>query len=104
MKLRDFIVGFATGIAAGYLIKEVADRQNPLKPANMILSSVKESFRQDGPIDGSWIYMKPEVFHQENVELDVYRGGISKVSEGTPEHFEFLADARTGTIVQIEKS
>jgi predicted small secreted protein len=103
MKKRDLLIGFSTGVAAGFLIREVAHRIEPTKPAELVLHGIKQSFKEEGPIDGSWIYMKTEPFNRQAVSTDVYRGGISRVREGEFEQFEFFADSRTGTVVDLIK-
>jgi predicted small secreted protein len=47
--------------------------------------------------------MKTEPFKRQAISTDVYRGGISRVREGEIEQFEFFADARTGTVVELIK-
>lgn len=101
MKLRDFLFGVATGLAAAYLIKEASEKIYPNKPANSVLTDIKNLFKQEGPIDGSWIFMEPEVFKKENIEIPVYKGGISRVHNGETQSFEFAADAKTGSIVDL---
>lgn len=103
MKKRDLLIGFSTGIAAGFLIRELAHRIEPMKPAEYVLRGVKQTFKQEGPIDGSWVYMKTEPFKRQAITTDVYRGGISRVREGEIEQFEFFADARTGTVIELVK-
>ena len=103
MRMRDLLLGFSTGIAAGFVIREVAYRIDPMKPAELVLHGIKQSFKAEGPIDGSWIYMKTEPFKRQMISTDVYRGGISRVREGEIEQFEFFADARTGTVVDLIK-
>jgi predicted small secreted protein len=103
LKTRDLFIGFTTGIAAGILIREVGKRIEPLKPAEFVLHGVKQSFKKEGPIDGSWIYMKTEAFNRQGISTEVYRGGISRVNAGEMQQFEFFADARTGTIVELLK-
>jgi len=101
MKTRDFLIGFSTGIAAGFLIRETAQRIEPYKPAELVLHGVKQNFKQEGPIDGSWIYMKTEPFKRQAITTDVYRGGISRIREGEMEQYEFYADARTGSVIEL---
>lgn len=103
MRTRDLLLGFSTGIAAGFLIREAAHRIDPTKPAELVLHGIKQSFKAEGPIDGSWIYMKTEPFKRQAISTDVYRGGISRVLDGEIEQFEFFADARTGTVVELIK-
>lgn len=101
MKLQDFLLGVATGIATAYVVKEVSGKVNPYRNANNILDDIKVAFKEQGPIDGSWIFMEPQLFHKENIEIPVYKGGISRVEEGETVNFEFAADARTGSVVDL---
>lgn len=104
MKLRDFLIGVGTGLAAAIVIKQASERISPFIPANQVLNNVKSEFKKETPIDGSWIYMKPENFNNGISTVPVYRGGISRVIEGEMETFEFAADARSGVIVELTKS
>src|SRR5690606_40252620 len=53
----------SSDLAAAIIIKETAERVAPFVPANQVLNSVKSEFKKEAPIDGSWIYMKTEDFH-----------------------------------------
>ena len=102
MKLRDFMLGVVTGLAAAVIIKEVTEKVSPYKSANEILENIKADFKKDSPIDGSWIYMKIENFSNGFTEVPVYRGGISRLKNGEMETYEFAADARTGALADLQ--
>jgi len=104
MKLKNFFAGVLTGVAAGIVVNEVIDRVDPNVAPDSVLKNVKDSFKKEGPIDGSWIIMKAEPFKKSVITLDVYRGGISRIMNGELEQFEFAADARTGTVVELIKN
>ena len=103
MKLKDFLAGVLTGVAAGLIVNQAIGRIEMNTPAEDVLRSVKEAFKKEGPIDGSWIVMKPEPFHNGVITMDVYRGGISRMQNGSLEQFEFAADSKTGTVVELIK-
>lgn len=103
MKCKDFLAGVLTGIAAGIVVKETIDRMNPYISADAVLNDVKDEFKKEGPIDGSWIVMKTEAFENNMISMDVYRGGISRIKNGELEQYEFAANAKTGTIVELKK-
>lgn len=102
MKLRDFMLGVVTGLAAAVIINEVTEKVSPYKSANEILENIKADFKKDSPIDGSWIYMKIENYSNGFTEVPVYRGGISRLKDGEMETYEFAADARTGAVVDLQ--
>lgn len=104
MKLQDFMLGVATGLAAAIVIKQASEKISPFMPANQVLNNVKAEFKKETPIDGSWIYMKTEDFHNGVTTIPVYRGGITRMVNEEIEYFEFAADARSGVIVELVKS
>lgn len=103
MKLKEFLAGILTGVAAGIIVNEAIDRVNQNVAADSVLNTVKDAFKTEGPIDGSWIVMKTEPFQNNVISMDVYRGGVSRIKDGKLEQFEFAADARTGTVVEMIK-
>lgn len=103
MKLRDFMLGVVTGLAAAIIIKEVSETVSPYKSATDVLNDIKAEFKKESPIDGSWIFMKTENYKNGFIEAPVYRGGISRMKDGQMETFEFAADARTGAVVELNK-
>lgn len=103
MKLKDFLAGILTGVAAGIVVSKVIDQVDPNVAAEHVLKSIKESFKEEGPIDGSWVVMKSEPYSNYVIKMDVYRGGISRIMNGQLEQFEFAADAKTGTVVELLK-
>lgn len=103
MKVKDFLAGVLTGVAAGIVVNEAIDRANRNVAADSVLNTVKTAFKNEGPIDGSWIVMKTEPFTNNVITMDVYRGGISRIKDGELEQFEFAADAKTGSVVELTK-
>ena len=45
--------------------------------------------------------MKPENYTKNDLDYEVYKGGITRNTEGKREQFEFVADASTGTILEL---
>lgn len=103
MKIRDYMMGVGTGIVIGIVASQAASKMNSNQSAELVLKEIKNSFKQEGPIDGSWIFMSPEPFQNEAIQTKVYKGGISRIKNGELEQFEFAADAKTGTVVELVK-
>ncbi|WP_313891541.1 hypothetical protein [Psychrobacillus sp.] len=103
MKIRDYMLGLGTGVVIGVIASQAANRMDINRSAELVLKDIKNSFKQEGPIDGSWIYMSPEPFQKEAIHINVYKGGISRVKNGDLEQYEFAADAKTGTVVELVK-
>ncbi|GEN94345.1 PepSY domain-containing protein [Pediococcus ethanolidurans] len=89
-------LGLATGVLASWFLfhkKHVS--------ANDILETVRKAFLKEGPIEGSWIEMKQAPLQKFAIKTTVYYGGITRYEDGNLIQYEFLADAKTGTIIDI---
>ncbi|UOQ86332.1 PepSY domain-containing protein [Gracilibacillus salinarum] len=93
-----FIVVFA--FIVGYILGKQLDQKQRLKPEN-VLKMVKAIYQRQFEVSGSWIYMKPELHQKNNIQYDVYHGGITKQIDGKDVPYEFFVDAYTGTLIEI---
>ncbi|PLS14888.1 hypothetical protein CVD28_25550 [Bacillus sp. M6-12] len=100
MNWKTFLAGAAAGIAAGYVAKQVIDQTVNITPES-ILSNVKNALRKEGKVNGSWIIMKPEPYQKFNLDYKVYKGGITRIINGNQEQYEFIADAATGALLDL---
>lgn len=91
-------LGLITGVATAYFYKK-----NKTLSADDILEKVKQEFLQDGPIEGSWIHFKKEPKQKFAIKNTVYTGGISRIEDGVLAQYEFIADAFTGSVLDIYK-
>ncbi|MBF4499798.1 MULTISPECIES: PepSY domain-containing protein [Savagea] len=101
MKLKDFILGIATGVAATIAVQQAMTQISKYAPADNVLNEVKNAFLKEGPIEGSWIVMQPEEYQNGILTTEVYRGGITRLDNGNLQQFEFVADAKTGTLLNV---
>ena len=92
------VVSFLLGLFAFFLIEQKV----PMN-ADKILNHVKDQFKEDGPIEGSWIEMTKVPWKKYSYDTKVYYGGISRHEEGEVIQYEFVADAYTGTLMDIYK-
>ncbi|MGD6802636.1 hypothetical protein ACQCVK_18205 [Rossellomorea vietnamensis] len=102
MNWKSFLLGAGVGIAGGYLLKETLDTQTLHSPEK-VLQTMKTAFKKEGPINGSWIGMVPESYEVYPIKTKVYRGGISRHKDGALQQYEFIADSKTGTILNIHQ-
>lgn len=100
MNWKSFLLGATVGIIGGYAAKEIIACKTNISPEK-VLEQVKKQFSQNGPINGSWIHMEAEPYEKQQIIYRVYKGGISKNNNGTTEQFEFIADAQTGTLLDV---
>lgn len=94
--ISSFILSFLLGALTFFLI----DRNAPMNP-DRILARVEDDFRADGPISGSWIEMTKVPWSKYAYSTDVYYGGISRMENGTLINYEFIADAYSGSLVDL---
>lgn len=88
----SFILGFVTFF--------IVENNTPVN-ADKILNNVKDQFREDGPIEGSWIEMTKVPWKKYSYDTDVFYGGISRTENGQIAQYEFVADAYTGALMDI---
>ncbi|WP_347177902.1 hypothetical protein [Sporosarcina thermotolerans] len=48
MKVKDFVSGVLTGVAAGLIVNQAFEKLNPKTPAERVLNDVKEAFKKRG--------------------------------------------------------
>ncbi|MDZ5472565.1 PepSY domain-containing protein [Bacillus sp. 31A1R] len=98
MNWKSFLLGLGIGIVSGYATKEIISAKSYVS-SEKALASAKAAFKELGPISGSWIHMKTEPYEKEHLSFTVYKGGVSRNINGQMEQYEFVADARTGSII-----
>jgi predicted small secreted protein len=94
------MIGAAVGFIVGYAAKEVINKEVNRSPEK-VLEYVKNQFKQHGNISGSWIQTEALPYEKERIRYKVYKGGISKQENGVQKQYEFIAEAGTGTIIDI---
>ena len=102
MNWKSFLLGLGIGLVGGYAASKALVHTALISPEKA-LASAKKLFKQNGPISGSWIYMKPQSYQKEGFTFTVYKGGISKRENGQLRQYQFVADAKTGSIIDVEK-
>ncbi|MBS4195072.1 PepSY domain-containing protein [Bacillus sp. FJAT-49870] len=100
MDWKSFFAGAAAGIVGGYCLSKKLNETMPLS-GEEVLANVKRAFKKEGKIDGSWLQMKPEDYKKYAIKTKVYRGGISTRQDGERQQYEFIADAYTGSVLDI---
>ncbi|MCM2531389.1 PepSY domain-containing protein [Neobacillus pocheonensis] len=100
MNWKSFILGVAVGAIGGYAVKELISNKSDVSPET-VLELVKKQFKQNGPISGSWIHMEAEPYKTQQIHYRVYKGGISRTNKGEDKQYEFIADATTGTVLEV---
>ncbi len=101
MSRKNIVLAAGLGFLVGYLVKEQVDGYKKLSP-DKALQYAKETFQKNGPINGSWIYMKPERVEKNGLTYNTYRGGISRNIDGTNQQYDFYIDIETGAIIDVE--
>nr|WP_204556652.1 hypothetical protein [Bacillus ectoiniformans] len=102
MNWGTFLLGAAAGAAGALAVNEGLSKTTYVS-AEKALKSVKDAFKKEGTIDGSWIQMRPEKLQKTGMEKMIYKGGITRTTSEGSEQFEFIADSQTGTIMDVYK-
>ncbi|MGX7164160.1 hypothetical protein [Enterococcus massiliensis] len=98
--------GLALGMSMG-LVGGVASalwfKNKQLLSPDDVLTTVKRAFLKEGPIEGSWINFEKQPLRKFAVHSQGYTGGITRLEDGQLITYEFLADAQTGTVLDIQR-
>lgn len=103
MSRKKVLLAAALGVAVGYIAREQISNQMKVTPEKA-LNHAKEMFKRNGPISGSWIYMKPEEIERNGLIYDVYRGGITRNIDGKNKQYDFYVDVETGAVIDSEEA
>jgi predicted small secreted protein len=98
---KKFIFGITVGAATTFLIQSQVNKE--YISAEKALKLVKDTFKKDGPIEGSWINTERETYTENDVVHTVYRGGVSKRTDDELNHYNFVMNAKTGTLISVTK-
>ncbi|MCL6570936.1 MAG: PepSY domain-containing protein [Bacillus sp. (in: Bacteria)] len=101
MNWKSFFLGMSVGLIGGFAAKEILDKKINVSPEK-VLEQVKKQFKQNGPISGSWIHMVAEPYEKNEINYRVYKGGIFRNNNGRNEQHDFIADASTGTLLDVQ--
>ncbi|MDR7073832.1 PepSY domain-containing protein [Fictibacillus barbaricus] len=101
MKCKTFLIAGLAGAAAGYLITK--KRTEWITPEKA-LKILKEKASSQFSISGAWILTNRDEIEVHNLPYTVYKGGFSHSIEGfAASHYEFLVDAHTGAVLQLNE-
>ncbi|QIL45705.1 hypothetical protein G7081_00685 [Vagococcus coleopterorum] len=102
LKKYGFVLGLGAiiGSLAGVSLMKKSQEVFDAKTTN-VLSEIKERFTEQQEIEGSWIQSDKEVIDRLGIETEVYKGGFTCKDGDTFTQYEFIADAKTGALIDI---
>ena len=96
----SFFVGLTS--LTGFIIgKALGSRK---KSPNAVLKNVVKEFKREAPIEGSWINNRTVPYQKYAFKTMAYEGGISRKEDDQLVDYAFLADAYTGSIIDIQRN
>lgn len=72
-------------------------------PDSKLLQLVINEFKKEGRVEGSWIDSKPTPFQRYAMQTMAYRGGIQRREDNELVTYNFIADAYTGSILDVKR-
>ncbi|MDD9149486.1 MULTISPECIES: hypothetical protein [unclassified Sporolactobacillus] len=93
------IAGFSAGVA----VEKFKNGGHRLLSSEKVLHLVRKAAKESLSVDGAWIYLSPQTLTRDALTSRVYRGGLTVAEEKTVGHYDFLADAHTGTLLELKK-
>lgn len=100
-KMTEYLgIGLGIGVVVG-VAASIWYRKKATVDANLVLEKVKKSFLEEGPIEGAWIQYHQEPLQKFALKTKVYLGGITRLEDDEMIQYEFVADAYTGSVLDI---
>lgn len=96
------VLGVSLGIIGGIASTLWYQKKRTID-ADIVLENVKEAFLNEGPIEGSWIEFEQKPLRKFAIRSKTYTGGISRLEDGVRVQYEFIADAYTGTVIDVTR-
>lgn len=94
------LIAAAAGFTAGMFL-ERQNWQKPLTPEE-VLHRVKKSLQDKLPLDGAWIFLSPHEINRNDLTVRAYQGGLTVKNAGSVKHYDFVADAETGSLIDLK--
>lgn len=86
---------------AGFILGQLIG--NRKQSASRILKMIRHDFKQEGPVIGSWVDSQAKPYQRYAVKAIVYHGGITRLEDGRPVNYQFIADAHTGSLLELKR-
>jgi len=99
MNAKNVGLAFIVGFAGGYLLQKNMTKQ--VFTPEQALKEVKHKIKDSLQLDGAWIYQHTEEWQGNRVKQFVYRGGITEKTGDTLQHYDFIVDSETGTLLSL---
>lgn len=97
--MKRVSIGLGIGLLIGVLASK-ACKSDKLSP-EQALNKVKATVKQEYIINGSWIHMQPESVDRFGLTYTAYRGGLTSSTVDGPVQYEFIADIKTGVLLDL---
>ncbi|HET7626879.1 MAG TPA: peptidase M4 [Bacillales bacterium] len=99
MNWKKSLLAAGIGIIGGFVLREGLEK-GTITPEKA-LKSVKKTVGQKFAIDGSWVHMRPEHLIRNGLDFSAYRGGVTVSDDKQVKHYNFIVDAKTGTVLDF---
>lgn len=93
----------AAGFAAGITAEKINMRNRRPLSSEKVLSMVRKAAKENLPIDGAWIFLSPHKITRNALTTEAYQGGFTTKETDSVKHYDFMADARTGTLIELKR-
>lgn len=100
--LKGLAIGAGIGIAVGVTASIWYQKKKHLA-ADDVLATIKKAFLKEGSIEGSFIEYESKPYQKFAIKVESYAGGITRFEDDQLVSYEFLADAKTGTVLEIKR-
>ena len=71
--------------------------------ADQILKMIRDDFKREGEVTGSWINQHRIPYQRFAVKTEAYEGGVTRLEDDQPVDYQFIADAKTGSLLSLKR-
>lgn len=100
LKWFKWTTALSMAVISGVVIYKKLEKD--LLTPQQALSAVKRTTKDKYPIDGSWIHMTPDTVTRFRIPYTVYHGGLTSTHNDEINHYDFIVDATTGTLLELK--
>ena len=100
MSWKGLVTGLGVGFAAGYFVANKVQEQSHIS-SEKALKMVKQALSIKVKLLALGYIWFQRTFEKYDVAYEVYRGGLTTMLDEIQERFEFLVDAKTGTVLEV---
>ncbi|WP_353948152.1 hypothetical protein ABNN70_14145 [Sporolactobacillus sp. Y61] len=98
----SILIAATAGFAAGIAARKMQQYTDHLLSPEKVMGYVKNKVKKELPVNGAWIGLTPLTQTKDALTSNVYQGGLTVKDGHAVKHYDFIADACTGSLLKLK--